>query len=1075
MLQDGQTFGDFEILSHIGPSDSERLYRARQVSQDRLVALKTLRGAASSDPEYRARFCRDVQAASALAHPDLVQIYAAGETDGVQWIATEFIEGTDALARLKRKGRLALPEAVAIGTHVADALHCAWSRAHLLHGDIRPGCILLSKKSEVKLSGLGLARITGGAKPFAADGSPAAAAHYMSPERAEGKADADIRADIYSLGCTLFHLISGEPPYGGDTALAVILHHVTQPVPELRAVCPQCPAAISRVVMKMMHKLPAGRHQNYAELIADLRLCYEALTNPVAAGKNPAAPPAPARERLRAPEPARRAAPAPVPVKVVAIPQPPVAAKPDAVKRDAVKVRPAFSEDADELEKSEVTGNRRSLKKPLAIAGGALVAVAVAVFCFSPWKKDGQLSEAQRAELDRADREAARKYDGSPPTPGATAKTPAVLPKKSATPAPATPSPAVAKAAPAKDGAEKIASATPEPPPPPPEKPTPAPAAPAAPQSPTAKWIAEQEPQWQAAFSSEVSEPFEKGVNDLKAQYLASVEREIAAASKTTEADAAVAFRAERARLAGGGTVPAEDESMAPASLRTMRANFRATFATLEKDRLARARTVHARTDAILAQAQAALAQRQRVDEAREIVARREALRTAWLPQSAASAATSEPGPTKTAPSPEAAPPPPKLPKLAPRDLVERLLAMGATVSVARPGGPKVVEKIADLPGDKFAISKVEFLPRDGLSAADLDIVEQLTDAEDLQLTGVPVTDATLKILRSLPSVRTLGLRDLQNLTAAGYRAVAAMPGLKTLNLRGPASTESLAAIAFNRKLDSLSISDVTFTEQDFAAIAAIPALRTLSITSRDPVVPAAWARLTAAKKLSTLTAEKTPVTSEIIAHIGKFSALTSLSLGDITVPDADLAPLGALKQLSTLRTTAGSTIDGGVFVAWPPHPAMKTLALGSSHSVSDKSLRAISAAFPSLTHLEVTAAAGSVTASGIVHLQKLRHLDYLMFTGDAVDPAALSHIAMFTQITHLGLGTPRLADTEVHQLAKITALHELEWGNPPSSPAALKDYAKLRGLVQFKVGTATKPDDLDKISAALPTVKVVP
>jgi len=1070
MFQDGQTFGDFEILSRIGQSGSDGVYKARQVSRDRLVALKTLRGATASDPEYRARFCRDVKAASGLAHPDIVQIYAAGETDGVQWIATEFIEGTDALARLKRKGRLALPEAVAIGTHLATALDCAWSKARLIHGDIRPDHIFLSKKSEVKLGGLGLAAITGGAQPFAASGAPTGAVHYMSPERAEGKADGDVRADIYSLGCTLFHLISGEPPYGGDTALAVILHHVTQPVPELRAVCMQCPAEISRVVMKMMHKLPAGRHQNYGELIADLRLCYEALTNPDTAA--PKAAVGPPRERLKAPAPARAIAPEPMPVKVAAVPKPRIEAKQAPGKRDAAKEPPVFSDDEDEMEKMPADDKRHSLKKPLAIAGAALIAGVVALFCFRPWEKGGQLSEAQRAELDRADREAARKYDGSSPTTGTTAKTPAVLPKKTAIPAAAKPSPPPVKDTPAKNEPEKIASATPVPTPIP--APMPAPPVPTAPQSTTAKWIAEQEPQWQAAFSNEVSGPFEKSVGDLKAQYLASVEREIAAASKTTEADAAVAFRAERARLAGGGTVPAEDESMAPASLRTMRANFRATFANLEKDRLTKAKTVHARFDALLAQTQAALTQRQRADEAREIAARREALRAAWLPQSSAPA-DSEPAPAKPAPAPQAAPAAAKLPKLAPRDLVERLLAMGATVSFARPGGPKLVEKIADLPGDKFAISKIEFLPHDGLSATDLDIIEQLTDAEDLQLTGVPATDATLKILRSLPSVRTLGLRDLQNLTVAGYRAVAAMPALKTLNLRGSASTESLAALAFNRKLDSLSISDITFTEQDFAAIATISALKTLSITSRDPVAPAAWARLTAAKKLSTLTAEKTPLNAEIIAHIGKFSGLTSLALGDITVPDTDLAPLGALKKLGTLRTNSGSTVDGSVFVAWPPHPAMKTLTLGSTHSVSDKSLRAIATAFPALTHLEVTAVAGSVTPQGLVHLQKLRYLDHLVFTGDAVDAAAMSHLATMAQLIRLGLGTPRLADTDVHQLAKITALRELEWANPPSTPAALKDFEKLRGLAQFKIGTATKPEVADKFSAALPTVKIVP
>ena len=1050
MFQDGQTFGDFEILGRLGEGGSGTLYKAREVPADRIVALKILKGAPATAPEVVARFCRDAQIAVSLDHPDLALAYATGETDGVHWVAMEFVEGTNAQARLRRKGRLALPEAVAIGTHVATALNYGWRKAQIIHGDVEPDTILLSKKSEVKLAGLGFGHALGEMRPLAAEGVPSGAAHYVSPERAEGKKDADLRADIYSLGCTLFHLISGEPPYGGDTALAVVLHHVTMPVPDLRAMRPECPAEVARVVMKMMHKMPGGRHQNYDELIEDLRLCYEAITNPTAVAT--ASPAAPRPERIHAPVPLAAPAPAREVIRVAPVP----VAKLEPSQHVPPAGRVNLLSETDPPEDVEAGPRRRSFAKPLAIGGGALLAVVVAIVAFRPGKDDGQLSEAQRASLERA----ARKYEGD----GSIQPLPKpVAPKATATPEPP----------------KIVAAETPAPTPAPAPAPMPEPA-PVAQQSVTAKWLAEQEPQWQAAFASEVSGPFEKGVADLKSRYLVTVERELATLPPTAGRAASEPFRAERARITGGGTVPAEDESMAPAPLRAMRANYRTALAKLDADRLAKARAVHARYEAVMAQAQAGLAKQQRTGEAQELQAKRESLREAWLtppagsPPAIADAPGAAPAPVPQKPAP-AAPPGPKLPKLAPRDLVERLLAMGATISIGRPGAFTRVDKMADLPGEKFAVAKVEFIPHEGMSGTDLDIVEQLTDVEEMEFTSVPVTDATLKLLRNLPALHKLALRDLGNVTAAGYRTIAALPSLKTLGVRGPVGAESLSAFTANRKLDSLSLNDVIFVEQDFAAIAGIPVLKTLTISTRDAVVPGAWARLVAAKKLTTLNLEKTPKTAEMIAQIGRIAHLTSISLGDVTLPDSDLAPLGALKFLQTLRTTSGSTVDGNVFATWLPHPAMKTLTFPSTRSVTDKVLRAIATAFPMLDHLEVRAEAGSVTAAGLAHLQKLRKLDHLALTGDAVDSAGLAHIVTLDQIIHLGLGSARLAEEDARLFAKLGSLRELELNNPPVSDAALKGYAKLRGLMQFKIGSKTKPEVMDKLVIALPTVKVIP
>lgn len=1066
MMNEGQKFGDFEILARLGVSGTGIVYKARQVSKDRLVALKTLRASLVADPEYMARFFRDAKIATELSHPDIVQVHMAGETDGVHWLATEYVEGTTAEARLKRKGRLAIPEALAIATHVATVLDYGWRKARLIHRDVEPDTIFLSKKSEVKLRGLGLAKSAGEMQTIKMNGSPMGATHYMSPEQAEGKKDTDLRADIYSLGCTLFHFISGTPPYDGDTAMAVILKHVTAPVPELHRLCPDCPAEISRVVMKMMHKQPTGRHQSYAELIADLRGCYEALTGPPA--------PAPAAVTVA------MAAPA----KEVSHQRPAVPVKPIVVHEERVSEERYAVAVEENSEDAAAAGKRRSWKKPVAFVSVPLVGVVAALIWFAPWKKP-ELSEAERAELQRA----AQKGSDTSKSPGGSkllaANITPISPKPTAAPKRSTPTPTPRPSAPATPPPEVPAPEAPASPPGAPAmvagQPAVAPADTTTAQTPTGKWIAEQEPKWQAMFETEVTVPFERGVGELRKKYIDSIEAQLAAVTQAGSLDAAVAFRAERARINGGGKVPDEDESMAPPALRTMRVGYRAAFAKFDTERIARAKSVHARIDALLAQSQAALTQRQRIEEALEIKARREVLAIAWLPQaSAAPEAPATPPPTTplpTMPVPGptvSAPPATKGPRLKPRELVGRLIEMGAIFSVGQPGYLTPVGKLEDLPGDKFGIMKVELNKRDGMSEADLEILEQLSDLEELQLNGVPASDATLKLLRGLPSLHVLGMRNLGTLTTAGFKSVAAIPSLKTLNVRGGLSPENLSAIATAKKLDTLNLNDTKFTEQQFGIIASIPALKSLGISTTELIPAAAWTRLTTCKKLATLTVENTPKSAEAIAHISRIGTLTSLSLGDVTLPDTDLAPLGSLKLLQTLRTGPASNVDGSFLYTWAPHNAMKTFALKSTRSVSDKVLRIISTTFPKLDKLELRVGAGSVTSAGFAHLQKLRGIDELMLSGDGVDSAVLAHIATLDQLKRLSLGGARLTEADVPVLAKLGSLRELEWVNPPVSDLALKGYGKLRTLASFKIGAAAKQEVEEKLTTALRGVKIV-
>ncbi len=319
MSLEGQTLGDFEILARLGQGGMGAVYKARQVSLDRLVALKTLQGALAGDGEFIAR--------------------AAGETDGLHWFAMEFVEGESAQARLRRKGRLSAAEAIAIGVHVAKALDYAWRKAQLIHRDIKPDNIFLSSDGEVKLGDLGLAKSAGEDQSLTTTGASMGTPHYVSPEQGKGSRDVDLRADIYSLGCTLFHLVSGSTPYRGDTAMAVMLQHVTEPVPDPQGVWPEFPAGLAHVVMKMMAKDPAERQQSHEEVVADLRGAYDAITT----GSVP---------------------------ELLTVTQPPAA-----------------------------SGRRRRSVAALAIGALALAAAAAALIHFAPWRKGGAGAGASSAAV----------------------------------------------------------------------------------------------------------------------------------------------------------------------------------------------------------------------------------------------------------------------------------------------------------------------------------------------------------------------------------------------------------------------------------------------------------------------------------------------------------------------------------------------------------------------------------------------------------------------------------------------------------------------------------------------------
>jgi serine/threonine-protein kinase len=293
MLHEGERLGEFEILGRLGQGAMGAVYKARQTVLKRLVAIKTLQPSLSSDAEFVTRFHNEAIAAAGLNHPNLVQVYAAGETQGTHWFAMEFVDGESVQGRLKRQGKLDPGEALAICMHVQTALAYGWRKAKLIHRDIKPDNIFLSNDGEVKLGDLGLAKSSDHQQSLTMTGASMGTPLYISPEQAEGKRDIDLRTDIYSLGATLYHLIAGSPPYMSESFISLMMKHVSSPVPDIRELNPALPQALSAVLMKCMQKAPEDRYGSYEELGDDLARAYAALSEPTipaaAASQEPSA------------------------------------------------------------------------------------------------------------------------------------------------------------------------------------------------------------------------------------------------------------------------------------------------------------------------------------------------------------------------------------------------------------------------------------------------------------------------------------------------------------------------------------------------------------------------------------------------------------------------------------------------------------------------------------------------------------------------------------------------------------------------------------------------------------------
>lgn len=246
------------------------VYLAEQQSLARQVALKVLSVDLASQPAYVERFKHEARSAASLVHANIVQVYEVGQSNGSHFIAQEYVAGQNLAEWMHRHGRVEPGRVLDILRQVTAALSKAHERA-IVHRDVKPENIMLSRSGEVKVADFGLARATTDETNRTQAGVTMGTPLYMSPEQIEG-GSVDSRSDIYSLGVTAYHMLTGEPPFQGETPLAVAVQHINKQPTPLAEAAPDTPAALVQLVERMMAKKPEDRFSNPMELMRELRM-----------------------------------------------------------------------------------------------------------------------------------------------------------------------------------------------------------------------------------------------------------------------------------------------------------------------------------------------------------------------------------------------------------------------------------------------------------------------------------------------------------------------------------------------------------------------------------------------------------------------------------------------------------------------------------------------------------------------------------------------------------------------------------------------------------------------------------
>jgi tRNA A-37 threonylcarbamoyl transferase component Bud32 len=295
--------GDFKILKKLGAGAMGEVYKAQQVNLDREVALKVLAKARSKDKTFVERFLREARVMARLDHVNVIRFFGVGEQDGWNFLAMEFVDGGSVDDWYKKLRRFSVGDALRIIIDSARGLEHAHA-LKMVHRDIKPGNVLLTKKGVVKVADLGLAKATDSDMSLTTSGVGAGTPYYMSPEQTRNAKYADGRSDIYALGCMLYQFLVGAPPFKGNTPLEMVTAKEKGVFAPARRANPEVPERLDLILGKMLARDPKSRYQTCTELIADLEgleLASAALSFIEGAVPAPASKPAAGPGATRAP------------------------------------------------------------------------------------------------------------------------------------------------------------------------------------------------------------------------------------------------------------------------------------------------------------------------------------------------------------------------------------------------------------------------------------------------------------------------------------------------------------------------------------------------------------------------------------------------------------------------------------------------------------------------------------------------------------------------------------------------------------------------------------------------------
>lgn len=267
MIKIGMIIGDrYEVLEKIGTGGMSDVYKAKDHKLNRAVAIKILKQEFSENENFVSKFRVEAQAAAGLMHANIVNVYDVGEEHDIYYIVMELVEGITLKKYIEKKARLSVKEAISIAIQVSLGIEAAHNN-HIIHRDIKPQNIMISKEGRVKVTDFGIAKA---ATSNTITSNVMGSVHYTSPEQARG-GYSDAKSDIYSLGITLFEMLTGRVPFNGDTTVAIAIKHIQEPMPSPRDFVPEIPISVEQIVLKCTQKSPDARYQSVAELIEDLK------------------------------------------------------------------------------------------------------------------------------------------------------------------------------------------------------------------------------------------------------------------------------------------------------------------------------------------------------------------------------------------------------------------------------------------------------------------------------------------------------------------------------------------------------------------------------------------------------------------------------------------------------------------------------------------------------------------------------------------------------------------------------------------------------------------------------------